>query len=86
MTQTDFKTYLRMLENNFKRIANKKPSVWTYRNDTVFTCWEISFQALCDSAVRLLHLCAFLSNEDIPDVLFRRGSAAVEWLDDGGLK
>jgi len=83
MTQIDCKTYLRKLEANFKRIASTKPSVPTYRNDSVFTCWEISFAALCPSAAQLLHLCAFLSNEDIPDVLFHRGRTGVEWLNNG---
>ncbi|KAI5842039.1 hypothetical protein BZA05DRAFT_380199 [Tricharina praecox] len=80
MTEIDFKTYLLKLKTNFKRIASKKTGLWMYRNEPVFTCWEISFHALCPSATRLLHMCAFLSNEDIPDELFRRGSRGVEWL------
>lgn len=83
MTEIDFKTYLLKLKTNFKRIASKKTGLWMYRNEPVFTCWEISFHALCPSATRLLHMCAFLSNEDIPDELFRRGSRGVEWLGNG---
>jgi len=43
----------------------------------------MSFQALGPSVVRLLHVCAFLSNEDIPDVLFPRGSGSLDWLKNG---
>ncbi|KAL7266721.1 hypothetical protein RUND412_010723 [Rhizina undulata] len=49
-------------------------------NDSVLTAWELSFQALDHNARQLLHLCAFLSNEDIPEELFRRGKNAVDWI------
>ncbi|KAL7274926.1 hypothetical protein RUND412_002148 [Rhizina undulata] len=47
---------------------------------SVFGTWELSFQALSVDARRLLQLCAFLSNEKIPEELFRRGMRAVYWL------
>ncbi|KAL7268124.1 hypothetical protein RUND412_009268 [Rhizina undulata] len=48
--------------------------------DSVFTTWELSFQELCADARRLLLLCAFLSNDDVPEELFRRGKKAVDWI------
>ncbi|KAL7271330.1 hypothetical protein RUND412_005923 [Rhizina undulata] len=47
---------------------------------SVLTTWELSFQELNENARHLLHLCAFLSNEDIPVELFRRGNKAVHWI------
>ena len=81
--QMGFSRYLHRFETNFKRVASKAPTVTTYRNDTVFTCWEMSFKALTATAARLLHLCAFLSHEDIPDEIFRRGKRAIDWLSRG---
>ncbi|KAL7275040.1 hypothetical protein RUND412_002034 [Rhizina undulata] len=47
---------------------------------SVLTTWELSFRELSDDARQLLQLCAFLSNEDIPEELFRRGKKAVDWI------
>ncbi|KAL7272721.1 hypothetical protein RUND412_004453 [Rhizina undulata] len=48
---------------------------------SVYTTWELSFRELCHDAQLLLQLCAFLSNEDIPEELFRRGkkSRGLDW-------
>ncbi|KAL7269659.1 hypothetical protein RUND412_007663 [Rhizina undulata] len=51
---------------------------------SVLTTWELSFQALSENARHLLHMCAFLSNEDIPDKLFRRGKSAIHWIEEDG--
>ncbi|KAL7269006.1 hypothetical protein RUND412_008348 [Rhizina undulata] len=48
--------------------------------NSVLTTWELSFQELSDDARQLLHMCSFLSNEDIPDDLFHRGRSAVAWM------
>ncbi|KAL7265878.1 hypothetical protein RUND412_011594, partial [Rhizina undulata] len=50
------------------------------QKDSVLTTWELSFEELNDDARHLLHICAFLSNEDIPEELFRRGKKAVNWM------
>ncbi|KAL7272362.1 hypothetical protein RUND412_004843 [Rhizina undulata] len=50
---------------------------------SIRTTWEISFKELSADARYLLHLCSFLSNEDIPDELFRRGKRAVPWILEG---
>ncbi|KAL7266585.1 hypothetical protein RUND412_010865 [Rhizina undulata] len=47
---------------------------------SVLTTWELSFQELSSNARHLLHLCAFLSNEDIPDELFHRGKRTLDWI------
>ncbi|KAL7275547.1 hypothetical protein RUND412_001506 [Rhizina undulata] len=55
------------------------PSLPFYKA-SVLTTWELSFQELSKEARELLHICAFLSNEDIPEELFRRGKSAVSWI------
>ncbi|KAL7271320.1 hypothetical protein RUND412_005928 [Rhizina undulata] len=47
---------------------------------SVLTTWELSFEALDDNARQLLSLCAFFSNEDIPEEFFRRGKNAIDWI------
>ncbi|KAL7272586.1 hypothetical protein RUND412_004596 [Rhizina undulata] len=53
---------------------------------SIRTTWELSFRELSPEARQILHLCAFLSNEDIPDELFRRGKGAVPWMVEDGNK
>ena len=43
--------------------------VWQYRDDTVFTTWEVSFNALGPAARELLLLFGFFDNESIPEEL-----------------
>ncbi|KAL7272577.1 hypothetical protein RUND412_004599 [Rhizina undulata] len=47
---------------------------------SVLTTWMLSVQELRADARKLLYLCAFLSDEDIPKELFRRGKSAVDWI------
>ncbi|KAL7276497.1 hypothetical protein RUND412_000519, partial [Rhizina undulata] len=47
---------------------------------SVLTTWMLSLEELSEDAKKLIYLCAFLSNEDIPEELFRRGSSAVDWI------
>ncbi|KAL7268584.1 hypothetical protein RUND412_008787 [Rhizina undulata] len=80
--QKSFSIYQKELDKGIKNGFNKKldvPSLSRYRA-SVLTTWEISFQELPINARQLLHLCAFLSNEDIPEELFRRGKHAVHWI------
>lgn len=81
----NFKDYLDRLDKDFIATLGEIPTVGLYRKETVFT-WELSYRELGPSAMRLLHICAFLSNEDIPDKLLRGGeSFAADWLKSGEL-
>jgi hypothetical protein len=76
------KDYLPLFERNMKHILSKKPPevTWAYRDDTVFTTWEISFKAIRDvnpKSAELLVVCSFLSNEDIWEDLLQRGSKSL---------
>jgi hypothetical protein len=72
------KDYLSLFEHNMKHMLSKKPpsATWAYRDDTVFTTWEISFKAIQNinpKSAELLLVCSFLSNEDIWEDLLQRG-------------
>lgn len=48
-------------------------AAWDYRNDTVLTTWEISYDAVSKQmprAAKILHLCAFLRRDEIVEDLF----------------
>lgn len=66
-TQIAYDQYLPKFNLQFAKIANKRPpnAVWQYRDDTIFTTWEISFATLSPGAQELLLLWGFLDNEDI---------------------
>lgn len=71
-------TYLELYEGNSQRIFGERPQnpLWSYRDQTVFTTWEISFQAIEEKnkkSAELLLLCSFLHNEDIWEEMLRRG-------------
>ena len=69
--QIPFSKYLLQFERTFTEVATKKPPtvVWQYRDDTIFTTWEVSFNALGRAAQELLLLFGFLDNESIPEEL-----------------
>ncbi|KAF8252047.1 hypothetical protein K440DRAFT_658315 [Wilcoxina mikolae CBS 423.85] len=67
--------YLKIYENNFARVFQERSHDSPYPN-SVFTTWNISFEAIktqSPKAAELLLLCSFLSNEDIWDGMLRRG-------------
>ena len=71
-------SYLPLFESNVKALMDKKPSAatWQYRDDTVFTTWEISFAAVQrenPKAAELLLVCSFFSDNEIVDELLVRG-------------
>jgi hypothetical protein len=72
--------YLSLYEEQSTKLASKVPaenaSVWGYGNVGAFVVWEMSFQALGQSAQELLTLCAFLDNEDIWDKLLPQQDGA----------
>ena len=44
-----------------------------YRQDTVFTTWEVSYNAVlkqCPEAAEILLISSFFSNQNIPEYLF----------------
>ena len=94
--QIPFSKYLLRFEGAFAEVTAKKPptAVWQYRDDTVFTTWEVSFNALGPAAQELLLLFGFLDNESIPEELlplerlrneFRIGEASFLLVGSGGL-
>jgi hypothetical protein len=70
--------YLDTYKKNAKSLLQEHPrrSVWGYRNDTVFTTWEVSFNAIRKEAPRaaeLLLSCGFVARSDIFEDMFRYG-------------
>ncbi|KAL7274139.1 hypothetical protein RUND412_002973 [Rhizina undulata] len=82
--QTSFSDYQEKLKKGMKSAFRKKlPGIGlSPEKASVLTTWELSFQALSENARHLLHMCAFLSNEDIPDKLFHRGKSAIHWIEE----
>ena len=78
--QIPFSKYLLKFESTFAEVAAKKPPmvVWQYRDDTVFTTWEVSFNALSPAAQEVLLLLGFFDNQSIPEELL-----SLERLNDG---
>jgi hypothetical protein len=69
-------SYLDAYKDNAKIFLLRKPpcSTWGYRNDTVFTTWEVSFATIRDQnpdAANLLLLCGFLAKSDIFEEMLR---------------
>ena len=73
--QIPFRKYLVRFESAFAEVTAKKPPtvVWQYRSDTVFTTWEVSFNALSPAAQELLLLLGFFDNQSIPEELIPLG-------------
>ena len=68
--QIPFSKYLLRFESAFARVTAQKPTAaWQYWDNTVFTTWEVSFNALGPAAQELLLLFGFLDNESIPEEL-----------------
>ncbi|KAL7271005.1 hypothetical protein RUND412_006273 [Rhizina undulata] len=81
--QLSFSAYQKKLKEGMKVAFRKSLSGigLSPEKTSVLTTWELSFQELSDNARHLLHICAFLSNEDIPDNLFRRGKSDIRWIE-----
>ena len=75
-----FSKYLLQFEDAFAEVTAKKPPTVgsQYRDDTVFTTWEVSFNALSPASQELLLLFGFFDNESIPEELL-----PLERLNDG---
>jgi hypothetical protein len=88
--QISFQKYLTLLDEKFRTVATRGTSEWPSDpgtrtlSPTIFTTWEISFVSLSPPAQELLLLCGFLTNEDIPDVLFvQECKVPLEWVGEG---
>ena len=79
--QIPFGKYLVRFESAFAEVTAKKPPkvVWQYRSDTVFTTWEVSFNALSPTAQELLLLLGFFDNQSIPEELLPLGRLSNEF-------
>lgn len=79
-TQIAYDQYLPRFNKTFARMAAQRPpnSVWTYREDTIFTTWEISFATLSPGAQELLLLCGFWDNDAIWEGLLAPESVKTE--------
>lgn len=77
--------YLPLYGTKFKDVVSRSNQrlVESYRNDTVFTTWKISFDSLPKLASELLLLCAFLGNGKIPGELLYRGREVIPQLFQG---
>ncbi|KAJ5919131.1 hypothetical protein N7466_010074 [Penicillium verhagenii] len=70
--------YLDSYERNAKMLLQHKPLsiIWSNRNDSALTTWEVSFDAIkqeSPEAADLLQLCGFLANSDIFEEMFSLG-------------
>ena len=70
------KTYLPVFEHNFELVMKKKPpkALWLYREDTVYTTWDVSYSAvqkMCPEAAEILVISSFLSNQNVPEDIFK---------------
>ncbi|KAL7265806.1 hypothetical protein RUND412_011667, partial [Rhizina undulata] len=77
-----FSTYRDRLEKGMEASFRRSVEGFGLPPDkaSVLTTWKLSFQELHEDARKLLYLCAFLSNDDIPHELFHRGKGAVGWI------
>lgn len=76
--QMSLPRYKEVYKRNFRNIFTSVPRSpgWSYRDQTVFTTWEISFQEIEGNnkeSAELLLLCSFLHNEDIWEKMLLRG-------------
>lgn len=81
--QPPMEEYVTIYKRNRRSILAQRPAhaTWDYRNDTVFTTWEISFTAIEEEmpgAAKLLLLCSFFAKEDIWEELIHHGSKLPE--------
>ncbi len=70
--------YLDSYKKKGRMLLEQKPALanWDYRNETVFTTWEVSFSSIAEkypNAARLLLLCGFIGRTDILEEIFYYG-------------
>lgn len=68
--------YLEVYNKDARGLLEKAPPIWTYRNDTVLSTWEISFAAIekrYTKAASILLISGFLARNDLWMELFQWG-------------
>jgi len=76
MQQYSFSRYLKEYETNGSYLLSGKWKVVGKQDESIFAALEVSFNAIQKQnpgAAKLLLLCGFMDNEDIPEKLLRRG-------------
>lgn len=78
-----FQKYATTFDRCLEKLLREKPEnlTWGYGDETVFTTWEVSFEAVREKnekAAELLSLCSFLSNENIDEDMLCRGKCLDE--------
>lgn len=79
-TQCSFGDYLDLYQNHHQALLDRRGTLATDYPHSVATTWLLSFQKVQranPAAAELLHLCAFLAPDRIPEELIRHG--AVYW-------
>ncbi|MDQ2715214.1 MAG: tetratricopeptide repeat protein [Chloroflexota bacterium] len=79
-TKCGFVEYLQIYQNRRKALLARRGLQSTNYPDSVATTWSLSFQKIeraNPAAAELLHLCAFLAPDQIPEELIR--DAADQW-------
>lgn len=79
-TGCSFQEYLQLYQDHRQTLLARRGTPATYYLDSVATTWSLSFQKveqLNPAATELLHLCAFLAPDVIPEELLRDG--ATHW-------
>lgn len=84
--KNNLEEYFGLLCSNSKKFvfSSFKSSGHVYENG-IASCWDLSLDAASNDARRLLNVCAFLANENIPRELLERGLSTMKWFKDGWL-
>jgi tetratricopeptide (TPR) repeat protein len=77
-TRYSFEEYLNLYQTHRQKLLAKRGKLATDYPDSVATTWSLSFQKVQQAnpaAAELLHLCAFLTPDRIPEELIKDGAA-----------
>jgi tetratricopeptide (TPR) repeat protein/nucleoside phosphorylase len=77
-TQCSFQDYLDLYQTHRRALLARRGLISTDYPYSVATTWSLSFQKVqqaCPAAAELLHLCAFLAPDRIPEELLKDGAA-----------
>lgn len=77
-TGCSFREYLQLYQDHRRVLLARRGRQTTNYPDSIATTWSLSFQKVAESepaAAELLHLCAFLAPDAIPEELLSEGAA-----------